>query len=165
MDLIRMASQQALIRLRKEFQRLSKQPLPFVEAQPLESNLLDWHYVITGPPGTVYEGGCYHGMIVFPTEYPFRPPSILMLTPSGRFETNTRLCLSMSDYHPETWNPMWSVSSIITGLLSFMLEDERTTGSIETTAEEKRTLAKHSHSFNVANRKFTTLFPQYVSKK
>ena len=26
-----------------------------------------------------------------------------MLTPSGRFETGTRLCLSMSDFHPETW--------------------------------------------------------------
>eukprot|EP00965_Chrysotila_dentata_P083261 2746833-Pleurochrysis_carterae.AAC.2 len=22
---------------------------------------------------------------------------------SGRFETNKRLCLSMSDFHPETW--------------------------------------------------------------
>jgi hypothetical protein len=21
----------------------------------------------------------------------------------------------MSDFHPETWNPMWSVSSILTG--------------------------------------------------
>jgi hypothetical protein len=29
---------------------------------------------------------------------------------SGRFETNTRLCLSMSDFHPETWNPMWSLN-------------------------------------------------------
>ncbi|KAK0597948.1 hypothetical protein LWI29_030116 [Acer saccharum] len=26
----------------------------------------------------------------------------------------------MSDFHPESWNPMWSISSILTGLLSFM---------------------------------------------
>ena len=36
-------------------------------------------------------------------DYPFKPPSLLMVTPSGRFETGVRLCLSMSDFHPETW--------------------------------------------------------------
>ena len=50
-----------------------------------------------------YLGGTYHGKLIFPSNYPFSPPSILMLTPNGRFSTNTRLCLSMSDYHPETW--------------------------------------------------------------
>ena len=65
-----------------------------------------------------YAGGTYYGKIVFPTAYPYAPPSILMMTPSGRFSTNTRLCLSMSDYHPESWNPMWSVASILQGLLS-----------------------------------------------
>ncbi len=39
----------------------------------------------------------------------------------------------MSDYHPETWNPLWSVASILTGLLSFMLEDTITAGYLETT--------------------------------
>ena len=65
-----------------------------------------------------YSGGTYYGKMIFPSAYPFAPPSILMLTPSGRFSTNTRLCLSMSDYHPESWNPMWSVASILQGLLS-----------------------------------------------
>jgi ubiquitin-protein ligase len=60
----------------------------------------------TGAKGSPYEGGYYHGKLKFPPEYPLKPPSILMLTPSGRFKPNTRLCLSMSDFHPETWNPM-----------------------------------------------------------
>ena len=34
--------------------------------------------------------GRYHGKIVFPNEYPFKPPSIFMLTPNGRFETGRR---------------------------------------------------------------------------
>ena len=66
-------------------------------------------------------------------EYPFKPPAIMMLTPNGRFVTNTRICMSMSDYHPETWNPLWSVASILTGLLSFMLEDTVTAGYMQTT--------------------------------
>lgn len=57
----------------------------------------------------------------------------MMLTPNGRFVTNTRICMSMSDYHPETWNPLWSVASILTGLLSFMLEDTVTAGYMQTT--------------------------------
>jgi ubiquitin-conjugating enzyme E2 J2 len=44
-----------------------------------------------------------------------------------------RLCLSISDFHPDTWNPAWSVSTILTGLLSFMLETTPTAGSMEST--------------------------------
>ena len=35
-------------------------------------------------------GGYYWGKLVFPKEYPFKPPRIEMTTPSGRFQTNTR---------------------------------------------------------------------------
>ncbi|MEQ2214092.1 Ubiquitin-conjugating enzyme E2 J2 [Xenoophorus captivus] len=42
------------------------------------------------------------------------------------------LCLSITDFHPDTWNPAWSVSTILTGLLSFMVEKGPTLGSIET---------------------------------
>ena len=41
------------------------------------------------------------------------------------------------------------MSSILTGLLSFMLEDTPTTGSIETSASMKRALAVQSHAFNL----------------
>lgn len=40
---------------------------------------------------TVIVGGFYHGKLIFPKEYPFRPPRIIMITPNGRFQTNTRL--------------------------------------------------------------------------
>lgn len=71
---------------------------------------------VPGAKGSPYEGGYYHGKLKFPPEYPLKPPSIMMITPSGRFKPNTRLCLSMSDFHPESWNPMWSVSTILMGL-------------------------------------------------
>ena len=94
-----------------------------------------WHFTIRGPPDTDFEGGIYHGRISLPPEYPLKPPSIFLLTvrphqfsllvaspfcltqahppscilqPNGRFEVNKRICLSMSDYHPETWQSSWS---------------------------------------------------------
>ncbi|PSN58454.1 Ubiquitin-conjugating enzyme E2 J2 [Blattella germanica] len=111
----------ATARLKQDYLRLKKDPVPYVVAEPLPSNILEWHYVVTGPENTPYDGGLYHGKLVFPQEFPFKPPSIYMITPNGRFKTNTRLCLSISDFHPDTWNPAWSVSTILTGLLSFML--------------------------------------------
>ncbi|KAI9119771.1 hypothetical protein K1719_009160 [Acacia pycnantha] len=70
----------------------------------------------------------------------------------------------MSDFHPESWNPMWSVSSILTGLLSFMVDTSPTTGSVSTTIEEKRRLAKSSLAFNCKNATFRKMFPEYVDK-
>ena len=35
----------------------------------------------------------YWGRVTFPPQYPFKPPSIQMVTPTGRFATNTKLCL------------------------------------------------------------------------
>jgi len=77
--------------------------------------------VLEGSEGTPFAGGFYYGKIKFPPEYPYKPPGITMTTPNGRFVTQKKICLSMSDFHPESWNPMWSVSSILTGLLSFMV--------------------------------------------
>jgi len=86
-----------------------------------------------------------------------------MLTPSGRFQPQTKLCLSMSDFHPETWNPMWSVGSILMGLLSFMLEDRSTYGSLTTTDDEKRRFAAESFHFNMKDRYFPKLFPEMIN--
>ena len=155
-----MASKVAVNRLRKEYRCF--EPPPFVRAAPLESNLQEWHYVLQGPPDSPYSGGLYHGKVVFPNEYPFKPPSIYMLTPNGRFETGRRLCLSMSDFHPESWVPAWSVATILTGVLSFFLENENTTGAVVTTLEQKRQLCAASAAWNAKDPTFKKLFPELV---
>ena len=82
-------------------------PLPGVVAHPFPSNLLEWHFVLEGGKGTEYESGVYHGIMQFPPAYPYRPPSLQMLTPSGRFAVSQKICLSNTDYHAETWC-VWS---------------------------------------------------------
>lgn len=153
-------------RLTKELSALRKDPIksPTITVSPNEANILEMHYVIEGSRGTPYENGIYHGKLLFPKDYPLKPPSVIMLTPSGRFQPNRRLCLSMSDFHPETWNPMWSVSTILTGLYSFMIETAPTLGSIETSARQKRQYARQSLYYNVQDPTFRKLFPQYVKQ-
>ena len=53
---------------------------------------------MTGPENTPYENGLYHGKLIFPKDYPFKPPAIYMLTPSGRFKTNTKVFPSLFFY-------------------------------------------------------------------
>ncbi|KAJ9117752.1 hypothetical protein QFC20_000030 [Naganishia adeliensis] len=158
-----MATKIATKRLQKEYQAMQKSPPPFIVARFEEKNILDWHFIIRGPPDSPYDGGEYHGLIMFPSEYPFKPPDIKLFTPSGRFETSTKICMSMTSYHPSTWNAAWSVSTILTGLLSFMLGDEITTGAVKTTVEEKKRFAAASHGFNIANKKFRDIFPEYAT--
>jgi ubiquitin-conjugating enzyme E2 J2 len=131
-----------------------------VHVQPLPQNMLEWHFCIEGPAGSPYQGGFYHGVIRFPPEYPFKPPSIRMITQSRRFEPNQRICLSMSDFHPETWNCMWSVSSILQGVVSFMLDSAPAIGTITTSDAVKRQLARKSMMTNFKDKVFRELFEQ-----
>jgi len=139
-------------------------PPPFVFAVPDEKNILVWNYII-GPPDSPYYGGEYHGVLLFPSEYPFKPPGIKMYTPSGRFQPDKKICFSMSDFHPGTWNPAWSVATILTGLLSFMLSDEMTTGSVTSADRDKRILAGRSHEWNRNQKRFIEAFPDYCEER
>jgi ubiquitin-conjugating enzyme E2 J2 len=56
---------------------------------PDEKNIFIWNFLIFGLKDCDYEEGFYHGRITFPSEYPMKPPSLQMFTPSGRFKPNT----------------------------------------------------------------------------
>ena len=159
-----MANFGATKRLKKDYMNLTQDPIPYVLACPLEDNILEWHYVVEGPDDSPYHGGFYHGKLIFPANFPFAPPQIQMITPSGRFRTNTAICLSISSFHPESWNPSWTVGSILTGLLSFMMDDAHAVGTTICTDEEKRRMAIESLNYNLKNSVFVKLFPGTVDK-
>ncbi|KAI4243177.1 MAG: hypothetical protein L6R42_010823 [Xanthoria sp. 1 TBL-2021] len=143
-----MATRAANKRLTREYATITANPPPYITAHPSESNILEWHYIITGPPSTPYHNGQYWGTLLFPPNYPFAPPSIRMHTPSGRFQPSTRLCLSISDFHPKSFNPAWEVSTILIGLLSFMTSEEMTTGSVRASENERKYLAARTRWWN-----------------
>ncbi|EEP77750.1 ubiquitin-conjugating enzyme E2 6 [Uncinocarpus reesii 1704] len=143
-----MATKAATKRLTREYQNIQKNPPPYIVAHPSESNILEWHYILTGPPQTPYENGQYWGTLIFPPDYPFAPPAIRMHTPSGRFQPSSRLCLSISDFHPKSFNPAWEVSTILIGLMSFMNSEEMTTGSVSASDGERKLLAARSRWWN-----------------
>lgn len=78
---------------------------------------------------TPFEGGYCHRKLIFSKEFPFKPLSMYMITSIERFECNRRLCLSITDFHHNSWNPAWSVSTMLMGCLSFTVEKDLTVGS------------------------------------
>ena len=120
----------------KEFQKqIAEHPEGLITkdnfiACPDEKDMFKWHFIVFGLGDRPYLGGFYMGLLTFPPDYPWKPPSIKLVTESGRFQTNARICLSISDYHPETWNPVWPVRSIVIGLISFFVTEDQTVGSV-----------------------------------
>ena len=69
------------MRLKKEFDELFLNPLPNGSVYLLNDNdLFTWEAKIIGPENTPYNNGIFKLRIVFPQEYPFKPPKIVFLT-------------------------------------------------------------------------------------
>lgn len=135
-------------RLANEYRNLQRHPNPDFVAAPVDGDMLTWHFTIKGPKDTPFEGGVYHGKIMFPQAYPFKPPDIYFMTPNGRFETNKKICLSITSFHPDSWNPSWGVDSALTSLMAFMpTKAEGAVGGIDSSDGERRALALQSRSW------------------
>ena len=109
-------------RLLREYQALQSSPIEGIDAHPSANDTFTWYYCLT-PSQAPFEGGCYLGKLVYPPEYPMKPPEVYMLTPNGRLVQNKPICLSMSSFHPETWDPSWNASTILLscGILGYLL--------------------------------------------
>lgn len=114
-------------------------PDEFFYVQPVTNDMFKWHFTLRGMPGSPYEGGLYHGYFDIPNDYPFSPPNIYYLNESGRYQPNTKLCLTITTYHKEEWSPAWTIRSMTQAMCSHFIVDDSGIGSIvKTTAERKR---------------------------
>lgn len=136
-------------RILKEASELATQPSSDYQAAPLETDLFEWHFTIRGPPSpSPFDGGIYHGRIVLPPAYPHKPPSFRFLTPTGRFEVNREICLSISGHHEETWQPAWGIRTALVAIRSFMDTDARgQLGGMDASEEVRKRLAGQSKAF------------------
>ncbi|KAE8708821.1 Ubiquitin-conjugating enzyme E2 J1 [Hibiscus syriacus] len=132
----------AVKRILQEVKEMQSNPSDDFMSLPLEENIFEWQFAIRGPRDSEFEGGIYHGRIQLPAEYPFKPPSFMLMTPNGRFETHTKICLSISNHHPEHWQPSWSVRTALVALIAFMpTSPNGAVGSLDYKKEERHALA------------------------
>lgn len=77
-----------------------------------------------------------------------------------KFPSFTETILGFRQTHPCRLHCTYVSLISLTGLLSFMLSDEMTTGSVTSTDAHKRALATKSHAWNIAHQRFRDAFPE-----
>ncbi|XVF38847.1 hypothetical protein REPUB_Repub20aG0137400 [Reevesia pubescens] len=118
----------AVKRILQEVKEMQSNPSDDFMSLPLEENIFEWQFAIRGPRDSEFDGGIYHGRIQLP--------------PNGRFETQTKICLSISNHHPEHWQPSWSVRTALVALIAFMPTNPNgALGSLDYKKEERHALA------------------------
>lgn len=142
----------AVSRVQKELGRFLQTPPDNIPRIAMREGVTDKvYFLIQGPIDTPYHEGEYVVELTLPSGYPMKAPEIRMMTPSGRFKTCTSICTTFTHYHPETWSPLYSFTTIIVSLLSFMCEESNGVGSMTATDQERREFARKSREFNTKN--------------
>jgi len=139
-------------RLSNEVKLLNSQPLHYCTSYPDEENPLIWYFFIKGQKDTAYHNGEYIGKIIHSPKYPAEPPDYYMLTPSGRYEINKKICLSNSSYHKGDWSSTWNILSILIAFYSIWLDDkENGISHLKDTDENRKKMAIESIEYNKKN--------------
>lgn len=153
-------------RLMNDIKIIKKDPNEYIDVVVIDDNLFEWYFLVKGPEYSIYNGGYYIGKIMLPKEYPMKPPDFMMLTPSGRFLINKKICLSNSGYHSNEWSSMWTIQKILIGFLSIMVsDDDQGISHIHRPKEERIKLAKESIEYNREHHKdIIKLFTRFLDQ-
>ena len=108
-------------RLNKELSDLQNNPTDFATAGPVGEDLLHWNAMLMGPPNTPYDGGVFNVDLVFPAEYPFKPPKVRFLTKvyHPNIKSNGEIC---ADLVNDSWGPTLNTRYVLSALKGLLEE-------------------------------------------
>lgn len=111
----------AVNRLKKESEDILKNPPGNCNAYPNKENIYSWTAQIYGPGDTPYEGGVFKLNIIYPKDYPFKPPKINFITKvyHPNIDTSGNICL---DILKDKWSPALTISKILLSICSLLNE-------------------------------------------
>ena len=108
-------------RIAKEIADFRKDAPENCSAGPRDDNIYSWDAMLVGPTETPYAGGMFKLAILFPTDYPFKPPKINFVTKvyHPNINTNGAICL---DILKEQWSPALTISKVLLSICSLLNE-------------------------------------------
>jgi len=130
-----MAEPQSALLLRKQLAELSKNPMEGFSAGLIDdSDIYRWEVLIIGPQDTHFEGGFFKAHLIFPKEYPLRPPKMKFITDiwHPNVEKNGDVCISILhepgddkwgyEKASERWLPVHTVETILMSVISLLAD-------------------------------------------
>lgn len=148
------------VRIQRDIDQLQNQPLNFIQNlqfipsdpnnatttttanENLNQNQLTG--TLIGPEGSDYEGGRFDFTVVFPAEYPFRPPEINLTTPIIHPNVDTLTGMVCHDRLIGTWTAKVTLSEIFTQIHNLLahpnyetpIQGDKNTGKTRDQARE-----------------------------
>lgn len=106
-------------RIQKELQEISRDPPCNCSAGPVGNDLYHWTGTILGPSDTPYEGGVFELDIMFPPDYPFKPPHVTFKNKvyHPNISKNGAICL---DILKDKWAPALTISKVLLSICSLL---------------------------------------------
>ena len=144
-----------IIRLTKELKDLQKNPPSNCTAEPEDAeNMFKWKGQLYGPVDTPYQGGIFNLNIIFPTEYPFKPPKINFDTKIYHPNINSTgvICL---DILKDKWSPALTLSKVLISISS-LLSDPNPDDPLEPDIANE--YKKSKESFNQTAASWTAIY-------
>ena len=111
----------SIIRLKKEYDELRKNPPENCSAGPVNDNFYEWTGQIIGPANTPYSGGIFKLQINYPSNYPFKPPKINFITKvyHPNIDSSGNICL---DILKDKWSPALTISKLLLSISSLLTD-------------------------------------------
>lgn len=130
-----------------------KNPNEFLKFIICEEDTTKWFILMHGFSGAKDEfvGGEYLVRIHLPPNFPFEPPQFYFMTPQGLYGLETKVCVSIGEYHKDEYRGVLGVDGFCSQLVSGLIGWKDMGGGIQiikTTAREKRMLAMNSKQYN-----------------
>lgn len=111
----------SLRRIQKELTDLQRDPPSNCSAGPKGDDMFRWEGVILGPADSPYAGGVFKLEILFPVDYPFKPPKMQFLTKIYHPNINPSglICLDILKHQ---WSPALTISKVLLSVTSLLTD-------------------------------------------
>ena len=111
----------SLKRIRKELDELQRDPPANCSAGPVGDDFHKWQATIVGPSDSPYQNGLFILNIIFPFDYPFKPPKVTFATKiyHPNINSNGAICL---DILKDQWSPALTIGKVLLSISSLLCD-------------------------------------------
>jgi ubiquitin-conjugating enzyme E2 D/E len=115
-------------RIMKELKEIEKNPPDFCSAGLVGLDVGRWQATIIGPPETPFAGGIFKLSLIFPPNYPMKPPEITFKTKiyHPNIDENGNICFNILK---DDWSPAYTISAVLVAICSLLSSSNRPEGS------------------------------------